>query len=276
MFAVFASDPSLRARVRALLPPDPPPSTTGNWLRFQLLLPDSGCSCAVVPRLSSSWIWRLDGSARAVDILVTGRDSENARRLKDVRIAEVVWLEALGRELPVAGRRVAARTRRSRIGDVLERVGLSDPTLLRALEHALDDPDPPVSVSGLARRVGWDRRTLAVHWRRAAGDGAIRLTETIQWIVLLRAVEKKVQGRSWQEVAGSLDVTGRTLFRISRRLTGASAGEVARVGVPRLRAWVRSILEGALRSGEGSAGGHRPTVGDRDTLSLVRRAGDGS
>lgn len=201
-----------------------------SWQEFRAEL--SGADCGVVaepeprPELFGQ-LQALEGR-RATLVLTLRRNPRVLRRLKDVIVQEVVWLDELS-ELPAAVR--GARTER-RLRDVEHDVRACDHlpgTLVDALSRSLRSRPPLTSVQELASDLERDRRTLWHHWRNAVDEEESRLTLKgfLDWVVLLRAAALKTGRRSWHDVAEDLGVHARTLRRMAKRRMGVSLRDLA-------------------------------------------------
>jgi hypothetical protein len=104
-------------------------------------------------------------------------------------------------------------------------------TLRTALARACRSKWPIHSVNQLAAAASCDRRTLWYQWNQVAEESSeFRLQDFLHWLLLLRAVGRKVPEQSWESVAHNLDVHPHTLARWAKQLTGRTLGELATNG----------------------------------------------
>ncbi len=164
MIVLYACEPRLGAlvqpycrRSRVLL--------TGDWQAVEKAAPVAVCIVVAAEWLTPERIGtRLQGWKQRFPfcpvVLVTRADLENARSLKDVLVAEVVWLEKARLELDAALRRVSRPDTFERLAAEIELAAHLPQRLARALAVACR-ADPPVrSVNELARLAGCHRGTL--------------------------------------------------------------------------------------------------------------------
>jgi hypothetical protein len=180
-------------------------------------------SLAEVVRFLESRLGSISDRARHL-ILVTPLTPEALRRLGPLaRAASMVWWEELEDRLPEA------------LSDALQHRVLDDawlalsscsdnPLVLAALKRVLLDDPPRTSVNALATALRVADSTLRYHWDGSFPNLAIR--ELVDWVVLLRAVEKRGQA-GWIRVAHLYGVHLRTLQRRCQRLTGITLSSVA-------------------------------------------------
>lgn len=181
-------------------------------------------------------------------ILVTRKDAENARHLKDVVVEEVVWKAELERDLERAVARLQGQGLLNPIAAELE-VAVHIPALLRsALVYACRATPPVLHVEALARTVGCDRSTLHRQWLKVVGESTpARLGEFLDWLLLIRAVALRGSGCKWAAVANELNTHPVTLSRATVRLTGRPLPKIANAGVPPLLdSFRRCVLEPIL------------------------------
>jgi hypothetical protein len=152
-------------------------------------------------------------------VLVTSKDADNARAFRSAGLEEVVWLSEIEAGLWPAVRRARGSGFLQPVLRVVERSLLRYPPLQRALGHACRAERPIRSLGQLAAVSGCDRRTLWRHWHDAvASRVSLRLEDVLDWLILLHAVGRKEQSRSWSSVATELQIHPHTLGRISARL----------------------------------------------------------
>lgn len=232
MLALWAPEPEVRRQVLEVLDTEEEVRVAGTWREFRHAFSDAGCGLVAEPEprpelfghLRSLRSRRPEGTL----VLTLRRRPRVLRRLKDVIVEEVVWMDELG-DLPAAvqgaetERRLQALERRVREADHLPE------TLVDAVVCSLGSRPPLTSVQELAAELERDRRTLWHHWRNAVDQEASDLTLKgfLDWIVLLRAGSMKTASRSWHEVAKELGVHARTLRRVAQRRMGASLRDLS-------------------------------------------------
>lgn len=227
MYALYCSAAAHLARVLSAFPVHQHVLVTGVWPRFQRALPEAAGGVVVLPWLSDALFPRLCALAarqarawRPV-VLVTTRDADNARHLKDVTVGEVVWLHEVERELWPAVQRAASQASLHDVAALVEGLTSMPPTLREALGYACRSRTPVRSVTALAQATNCRRSTLWYHWRRAVrADASLRLEDFLDWLLVLHALGRKGPDRAWPKVAEELGVHERTLGRLARRLTG--------------------------------------------------------
>lgn len=113
MVVVYSSVAGHLSRVLAALPVHERVMVPGAWHLFQAAMRDAPAGVVVLPWLREETGPRGcalgDLPAGAPLVLVTLRNADNARCLDGVRVAEVVWLHEVERELWPAVQRVMNR-----------------------------------------------------------------------------------------------------------------------------------------------------------------------
>lgn len=238
MVALYACDARLAARLVALWPAAARVAAATDWATF--LRDVAAADCAVV---CGDWLadplvlghlaeLRARAPLRPI-VLVTRRDADNARHLKDVSVDEVVWHgEAAWALWPAVGRARASGALHRLAGAVERAPGIAPP-LRRALAHACRSARPVTTVARLAAAAGCDRRTLWRQWRMAhVGRPARSLLDVLHGLLLVRALAVR-QGSGdaaaggWHAVAEALGVHEHTLARSAHALTGEGLRELA-------------------------------------------------
>ncbi len=235
MFALYCNATSYLARVLAAFPVHQHVLVTNVWRRFEQSMSTVTGGVVVLPWLSDETFSGLCAlTARHGGwplVLVTTREADNARHLKDVAVREVVWLHEVERELWRAVQRVVSRPTFDAVATLIE--GLDGlPLILReALAHACRTRTPVRSVAELARATSCCRSTLWYHWNRVMHtDPPLRLEDFLDWLLVLHALGRKRPDCAWPRVAEELGVHERTLGRLARRLTGRPLGDLNRSG----------------------------------------------
>jgi hypothetical protein len=204
-----------------------------NWRQFKHASPSAECSIIVLEWLNPGdrffqqlCAFKRRSHCRPV-ILVTRKDADNARHLKDILVEEVVWLREIERTLPAIVSRTRARSQLVHIAEELEGDPRLPSKLREALAFACRSEQPLYSVAELARIAGRDRRTLCRYWRVAVGpDCTLRLQDFLSWLLLLRAVELRLTGRKLRCIAMEIGAHEHTLARLAKRLMGQSLQEL--------------------------------------------------
>lgn len=264
MVALYCRAAAYLAQTLAAFPAGHHVLAAEAWPQFRRAMASASVAVVVLPRLVAQDLralraLRAPRLARWLVpvVLVTSSEPDNARYLKDVTVAEVVWLDEADRELWPAVRRAANGhgSPRTRLADEIrmnERLPLQ---LRRALEYACRSERPITSIVALARAVGCGRSTLGRQWRRVVGTGRDRrLEDFLDWILLARAVERKAPDRSWEQVADNLRLYKSVLARVARRLTGHTLGDLNRDGSLVFAALLRLPWLDRLRGGEAGSG----------------------
>jgi hypothetical protein len=224
VIALYSADARYVARIEAALDAAARVVATDRWERFERVIPAAACSIAVVEWLQTSPVFsRLTSLKTRLRlrpiVLVTSKDADNARALKDVSVEEVVWLSEVRESLWSAVRRANGHGLLHQVGQAVQRADHLPAVLRDSLAYACHTDRPLHSVTELARTIGRDRRTLWRHWRTAFGSHPpLRLEDVIDWLLLLHAAARKVSERSWAAVAAELKVHQHTLSRTAMRL----------------------------------------------------------
>jgi hypothetical protein len=238
MVTLYASERQHALKLRALLPPEQPAAVAEDWTQFERMAPTSSCSVVGIDWLHTSPASsQLSGfknrHPRHPVILVTRWEPENARHLTAVRAEEVVWSREVERELPAAVRRVCRSTPNPVhcLAFALEEAEHLPATLRKALTHVCRSERPVYSGEALAAAMGCNRRMLSEQWNKASDPStSLRLQDFLHWLLLLRAIGRKVPERSWESVAHDLNVHPHTLGRWAKQLAGRTLRELSTVG----------------------------------------------
>jgi hypothetical protein len=241
MLAVYGPTLQRIALVREALPRDAVFVGSCDWVTFERQ--SAGCDCAVA---LVDWLGDPVESRRLADfrrrrplqplVLLTHRDADNARHLKDLPVDEVVWREELRQALWPAVVRARSRGALHRVAHSLAGASRLPPVLRDGLAAACRDERGGYTVAGLADRLLCDRRTLWRHWREAVGESPLTLQDALQWLLLLRAASRKTRELPWRAVAEGLGVHEHTLGRLAQRLAGRPLRQLDHRRVPELLA----------------------------------------
>ena len=221
---------------------------TVEWRAFECALPRSRCGLAVIEWLDHAGEFgelRLltQRAVRHPLILITRRDPESLRLLKDVVLEDVIWPSELNKLLLSAVQRACGQNRFRHIADEIGGMSGLHPRVRAALALACAARSPFTSVEALAAAVRCDRRTLWRAWASSpAARPAMRLEDLVGWILLMRAVSMKSSGRGWSSIASEFEVSQRRLLRLSERLAGLSLSRVALLGPDSLYARFRDAV----------------------------------
>lgn len=259
MLVVYSDQPHNLPRLKAALPEEQPVVLTQEWTQIESTAPLSRCSVVMI-----EWLRKSDAFPQLSAfkhrhpqhpvVLVTRWDPDNARRLKDVRVEEVVWNREIEEDLASAVHRVCSHDPNYLrcLADPLEQAEHLPATLRTALAYACRSDVPVRSVKQLAAAVGSNRRTLWYQWCKATGGASeLRLQDFLHWTLLLRALGRKTPDRTWAAVADDVGVHAHTLWRFARQLAGRTLPELAGEGVPQVVQLFRGrVLELLLRDGE--------------------------
>jgi hypothetical protein len=259
MLGVYSEDRKLTDRVRRCLGGSRSPEVVTRWDAFRELLREADAGLVAAPDPSPDLFGRLQSVKELHPLtpllLLARRDAGTLRRLKDVRIEEVVWSGELERELGPSLERAEAERRFREIEERLSSASGLSPTLRAALVRAVRRRPPLLSVADLAAEVDRDRRTLWHHWSGAFPDDSdLTPKGFLDWILLLRAVVARSGGQSWQGVADDLGVHTRTLRRMADRRLDLSLPEVQEEDRERLfRRFRAEVLEPLAPEEDGGA-----------------------
>lgn len=164
-------------------------------------------------------------------ILVTDRDPDVARRLRDVRVSDIVWFEDLATRLQPCVDEVmdagCARIPLLRLATEIEALALP-PAIGSALVYSLRSAIslPVRSVTELAAGLRRSPVTLAQEFR-ASVTSEVDLCLILGALVILRAHQLRSSGRSWEAVGRRLGFTRTTLHRKSKKWPGSTLKELA-------------------------------------------------
>lgn len=233
MLAVYSEDPPLARRTVRLLEDLHPVEVFQEWARLYSHFSRIDAVLIAAPDPGAELFARMEALKRRDPVvpflLITRRDPEALRHLKNLVIEEVLWADELEEELTLALRRSEGERRLRRVDTRLRSTTHLSPTLVAALARATRRRPPLTSVRDLAAEIDRDRRTLWHHWQESFDADASDLTPKgfLDWILALRAHAARTDGRSWKEVAGELGVHTRTLRRVAGRRLGAGLEELA-------------------------------------------------
>lgn len=247
MLSLWVQDAEARERARKALSGAGPVTACEAWEEFRATLPGASCGVVLARRPTDSEVFadlQLLREAMGADgpdvplVLCLPRSSAVLRRLKDVIVEEVVWLDELEAELAPAVRRAEAERRFRGYRRRIEAADRLSDTLARALARAVTRHPPVTSVGRLAREVERDRRTLWHHWQGAVDrEAELTLKGFLDWVVLLRAGVERTASESWEEVADTFGIHTRTLRRTARRRTDDRLGRLEEGGLERCFRW---------------------------------------
>lgn len=232
MLALWAPEEDIRERVLAVLDSESDVRVAATWPEFRSAFADAGCGVVAEPEPRSELFGHLQAlrSRRTAGalVLILHRNPRVLRRLKDVIVEEVVWMDRLD-DLPAAVKGAETERRLQRMERRVREADHLPETLVDAVGRTLGSRPPLTSVQELAADLERDRRTLWHHWRNAVDqeESGLTLKGFLDWILLLRGTSMKTESRSWREVADELGVHVRTLRRVSRRRTGRSLRELS-------------------------------------------------
>jgi hypothetical protein len=153
-------------------------------------------------------------------LVIVRREAENARRIASSGVDEIAWLEQPTSELLAAIRRLSSPRYLHQLGEEIAQMSDVPDRLRRGLILACNSPRPITSVSALASVTRCHRSTLLLELRTAlAPRMTLRLEDLLSWFLLMRALELKADGVSWESAGSVLNVYPNTLRRIAKRLT---------------------------------------------------------
>jgi hypothetical protein len=180
-------------------------------------------------------------------ILITRKEPESLRLLKDITLDDVIWPSELNQLLLAAVQRACGQNLFRHIADEIQGMSTLHPRVRTALALGCEAGIPFTSVEALASAVRCDRRTLWRAWASSspAARPARRLEDLVGWLLLIRAVSLKSGGRGWSSIASEFRVSQRRLLRLSERLAGLSLSRALLLGPDQLYARFRDeVLAG--------------------------------
>lgn len=258
MVALWAPDEDVRQQVLDVMDLEERIHVAATWGEFRGALADASCGVVAEPEPRPELFGHLQSlRSRDLDgtmVLALRRNPRVLRRLKDVIVEEVVWMDELS-DLPAAVRGARTERRLQQMEREVRRAEHLPETLVETVVRALRSRPPLTSVQELAGELERDRRTLWHHWRSAVDEEQSELTLKgfLDWIVLLRAAAMKTESRSWHDVADELGVHARTLRRVVQRRTGSSLCDLptsaGRDGEEFLDAFREEAMAPLLRTG---------------------------
>lgn len=229
MLTVFTQSVNIEREIARALH-DEEVRTVKNWRELSRRAPQSDCIVLALPRLNRNVTLRLRHLRRfnaSPVVLITDGVLENARRLKDVTVEEVLWTDEVPTRIEYAVRCARAGSLLTVITEALRANLQISPLLRRALIEAVTRDRPYRTVKALAEETGRSRTTLWHHWNQFAPE--LQLQRLLDWILLLRAIQQR-QSRSWTVVAHDLGLSISSLNRIAKRTTGDTLAELGAAG----------------------------------------------
>ena len=184
-------------------------------------------------------------------ILVTDHTPDVAHRLRDIRVAAVVWYADVRTELEPRIVTVKQSVPLLRLAKQVEEAKLP-PALRSALAYSLRAATrrPVRGVKELADAVRSSPITLSHEFRKSA-DGAANLSQFLSALTVLKAQELRLSGLSWDAVAGRLGFTRQTLHNKSTRWPGSTLKQLARTRqAPLLAKFISDFSKPLLRTSE--------------------------
>lgn len=230
-----------------------------SWEDLMEAAPASECSVVTAPRLRRTQRrlrqFRLQLPLLPL-VLVTRPHPRNARLLGKIDVDEVLWLDDAPRTLPRAIERARNRSALTRVAEALAEAERLPRRLRTALSTCCTVHPPVTRVDEIGRLADRSRSSLWRDWKTALEDRTDPdLKSFLAWILLLRAAGAKSPDRTVRDVCEELRIHPQTLYRLSRRLTGESFGDLAADAEGLLELFVRDVL--------------RPIVGDAARNVLV-------
>lgn len=178
-------------------------------------------------------------------VAVVGEDANTARLIGGLSHVEVVWTAEVSIRLRAIVFRLEQATVFGRLADSVSVADDVPPALRRALKSAVIRRRPIRSVAELASDVQRSPSTLERAWNdRARAQEKMRLKDFLDWLLLLRAAQRKEYEGSWNEAAAAVGIDPRTLSRLSLRLTGRRLNQLDVVGF----AWLSARCLDAINS----------------------------
>lgn len=245
-------------RARSVIPEDSAVLVIRNWDHVPTAIANARVILAVISEPEGRGMSALrrivpmSAKHRIPIVLVANPDVAKCLRSAESDLIVVVELNELETRLWPAVHRIDYQDRavRPSLGDWLAASRLPG-TLCEALEFACRSEAPVKSVTMLARLTGHSRSTIGRQWRQVVGVGANgRLEHFLGWLLVLRAVEKKQAGRSWERAADELGLYRSSLARVARRITGCTLRDLDRDRDLAPRAFLSLPLIAVLRKGD--------------------------
>jgi hypothetical protein len=165
-------------------------------------------------------------------ILVTSGTKTNVSRLKDVRVTEIVWLEAAADDLlPVLKKVRASASVAERFAQELEsNPRMAHPTIQPALLAMLRSGEPLPTRIEMGRQAAYAPSSLSVKLGDLIGPVPRAVTKLKYAIRTLRAYDLAVYGHHKEEYAAAvLGVDTTTLRRAIHSVTGGAFNQLRRL-----------------------------------------------
>ena len=224
VYAIYSPSLQCAKRVRDLLTSGTSAAkvfSARSWPEFERFSAAASCGIVCLEWLQGQELTALQAYRRRCPlqptVLITEHTRENSRRLRDIPLNEVVWTSEMAALLKPAVTRASSSRLLYLLASGIPR-NASLPILLReGLTIVFKSHRPIRSLKELVQLLGCARSTLRRQWLEAFGHQG-SLKELLDWVIILRAVERKSPSRSWSSIAEELGVDRDTLSQISMRL----------------------------------------------------------
>jgi hypothetical protein len=233
MIALYCEDPRDLAQAVAAIPSDLVPRQTSGWTYFEQIAREADCAVAIFQEdEGTSPLERL----RALTAIKPRVPFVAVIRPEDLTSARELTLDPdafltrgrVGEALWPAARRAIITGALANAGAAMGTSRLLSPLMRAALREILGAPDTPRSPSALAASINSDVSSLLAAWSDEVGVRcSFTLTDVGEWVLLLRTLAAKREGRQWSDVATLMGVHVQHLNQTSRALTGRTLNELA-------------------------------------------------
>jgi hypothetical protein len=160
---------------------------------------------------------------------------------------EVLWRSEAPTALAPAIRRAYRSSFFTTLAQIIQCAAHLDARVRWTLSQAVLLSSPVKSVSALAAIGGITPDVLWRRWRESTRAAeAARLEDVIDWLILLRSVQRRELAGSWQRVADAVGVSPRTLTRHARRLARSTLKDIEITGFEHLATCCRSAFSSWL------------------------------
>lgn len=236
MTVLFATDQIYIPRLRTALPQA---TLATSWESFCRASASAECGVVLIPWIGRDntleLLWHhASRYPQLALILITHNDAENARLIRSLPLADLLWIDEIEERLLPATMKGAQSRTALRTAGFLAHASSIPVGVRTALAAALRGEYTLRSISDLASFCGRDRRTLWYHWQQLPAADNVPLKDMIRWIILIRAATLKTPSRKWSAIADELGIDTRSLGRWATRLAGLRLQQLAGTGLPTL------------------------------------------
>lgn len=247
MISVYCPENRLAVRLAASFV-DERFSVEPSWRRFTRKTRAAECAVVVFPMLAGPGFRQLcdwSRQPRPPAILVTSFDTDNLTKLTGLVMDELVCVDNLSRQLPIALSTVREPDPLAAVARYLAEHPSLSPELRIALITGCRGAAPPRTVAEYAAAATCHQSTLYRHFRQVNPTGEGSIGDFVDYVLLMRALER-LPGSKLSRVAAELAVDERTLRRTAGRLTGRALSDLRSDGLGKAVGFFQKWLESSL------------------------------